>query len=523
MRKVVPWMLVLCLFVSASFVIAEEGDADKKFEVKGDLRLRYERLNNYFDFNNDGAVDTNFDGIPDSRDQFSFIPYRARVGVSGQLAQDVNVVLDIQNVGSWGNESPFKSFHFPPVQNFDGDGNVSAFRTSETSIYQAYVKLNNVWDSGLDFTLGRQEFEFGTGLILGNEDFYNGTTFDGIKGVYNDDAFSITGFYFLTAEREDIANNFFTGFGSNDTDMFGLIANVPWTLGESTKTTFEGYAIDYKDRDEANFEPTWWTFGAHWWRTAATKEDIESNAWDWNLEVAWQNGNLSPRVCQGGANDGLSCLDDTDCTGGACIEQNGTDLGGYLIDASLGYNLTSGDHILRFSAGALVQSGDDDTTDEDSDGWNALYPRSHGRFGNADFFGNNFGSSLFDFGGPIDSGTGFVHGVPPSGITAYHAGINTNCLEGKHLFDATIWWLKPTEDKIDIGAGSDFKVKNFGKEVDLDYAYAYSKNVTLSAGVAYLKPTKGFGQLLGFDDPDNPGQGLNDAVTRFNLGARVRF
>lgn len=524
MRKVlVPWMLVLCLIAAASIAPAQEADHEKKFEVKGDLRIRYERLENYFDFNNDGAVDTDFDGIADSRDQFSFVPYRARVGVSGQLVQDVQVVLDIQNVGSSGNESPFKSFHFPPVQNFDGDGNVSAFRSSETSLYQGYVKLNNMWESGVDFTLGRQEYEFGNGLILGTEDYYNGTSFDGFKGVYNDDDFTITGFYFLTTEREDIANNFYAGLGSNDTDMFGVVGNVPFTIGESTKSTLEGYAVDYKDRDEFNFEPTWWTFGAHWWRTVSTQEDIEDNAWDWNLEIAFQNGSLSPRVCQGGADDGLSCTVDADCTGGGVCVEESADLGGNVIDASVGYNMAGEGHIFRVHAGVIRQSGDDDVTDDELDGWNALYPRSHGRFGNADFFGNNFGSPLFDFGGPIDSGTGFVHGVPPSGIMAYHAGFSSNCHDGKHRLDANLWWLKPAEDEVDTGGPEPFEVKNFGKEFDLDYSYAYTKNVTLSASIAYLKPTKGFGQLLGFDDPDNPSQGLNDAVTRFTAGARVRF
>src|SRR5712691_11323797 len=149
MRKV-PFslMFVLCLGMAASLALAEEATTDKKFEVTGDIRIRWERLENYFDFDKNGSVDTNFDGIPDSRDKFSFWPYRARVGVKGQLTDDIQVVLDIQNFGSAGNEFPEQSFHFPPVQNFDGDGNASGFRSSETSLYQGYIKLNNLWDSG---------------------------------------------------------------------------------------------------------------------------------------------------------------------------------------------------------------------------------------------------------------------------------------------------------------------------------------------------------------------------------------
>src|SRR5262245_7717258 len=75
MRKAwVIVMLALCTAGAVPAVFAEEGDTDKKFQVTGDIRMRWERLENYFDFQ-DAKSD-----IPGSDDAFSFFPYRFRVG-----------------------------------------------------------------------------------------------------------------------------------------------------------------------------------------------------------------------------------------------------------------------------------------------------------------------------------------------------------------------------------------------------------------------------------------------------------
>ncbi len=61
-------------------------------------------------------------------------------------------------------------------------------------------------------------------------------------------------------------------------------------------------------------------------------------------------------------------------------------------------------------------------------------------------------------------------------------------------------------------------LQGLGTELDLDYAYRYSRHVSLTALVAYLKPGDGltFGNLPGISASD-------DAITRVNLGATVKF
>ena len=477
MRKACVFVTLALCAMAASAVFAQDGDADKRFQVTGDIRMRYERLENYFDFQDSE------DDISGSDDAFSFFPYRFRVGVMGVLADNVQAVLDIQNVGSFGHENPNQSFFFPPFQNFDGDGNSSGFRSSETSIYQAIVKLNNIGGAPISVSLGRQESAFGTGLILGNEDYYNGTVFDGVHATWSLPSWELAGMYYQIAERNDFVNSSFSGFGADDQTLWGFVGSFHPVIGE-TKTHIDGYVFDMQERLEAVGRPDWWTVGAHWWRTADTKADVEDLPLDWNLELAWQTG---------GGTDPI--------TGGDF------DLGGHIFETSAGWNFASDRHHQRIHAAMIWESGDDDITDSDFDGWNRLFPEMHGRYGDVDFM------SSIAFG-PFS-------GVP-SGIWATSLGYSIDCNDGRHKFYANVFWFKPAEDSIRISPTETFEVEDFGAEIDASYDFHYSKHVTLNVGVGYFMPEEEFGDLLGFVDP-NTLDPSDDPVTRVTAGARVRF
>lgn len=478
MRKaLVIAMLALCAAAALPAVFAQEGDTDKKFQITGDIRMRWERLENYFDFQDSK------DSIPGSDDAFSFFPYRFRIGVNGQLADNVQAVLDIQNVGSFGNENPNQSFFFPPFQNFDGDGNNSGFRSSETSIYQAIIKLNNIGGSAISASLGRQESPLGTGLIIGNEDYYGGTVFDGVKATWDLHGWQLSGMYYQIAERNDFANTSFTGFGADDSTLWGFVGSFHPELGK-LKTHVDGYVFNMDERLEDVGRPDWWTGGGHWWRAADTKADVDDFPLDWNVEAAYQIGS------------------GTDPASGEDF-----DLGGYVFEGSAGWNFASERHHHRLHLGVIYESGDDDITDSDLNGWNRLFPELHGRYGDTDFV-----SSI---------GFGPFSGVP-SGIWSPSVGYSIDCNEGRHKFYATVFWFKPAEDTIRISPTEKFKVGDFGNEIDAAYDFNYSKHVTLSAGVGYFKPESDFGELLGDVDP-NTGEASDDPVTRVTAAARVRF
>jgi len=472
MRKKIV-LVMLALLVLASMPLAQAAEGDQKVKATGELRSRVEDLNNYGDFDDD------------SGDRFNFAPYRARVNLAWMLADDVNVEFDVQNFGSWGNQDPFMGSiagSDPRSQNSDGD------LQSQTSIYQGYVALNKIGGSRFSAWVGRQEYNIATGMLLGNEPYYNGIAFDGIKGVFDWDKFDLTGFVFTTAERNDPASSLFQanpvcfdsfpgdpnatqtcqpGTGAEDERIFGLVGSLGF--GDKAKSDLDIYLINHQELD-SNFNTRAMILGANWRRMVKTKADAENSHWDYNAELAIENG------------------EDEDPNGVTA------DFSGWMFDGAVGYNFVGDKTMHRVHLGYVSQAGDDDLTDNDSTGWSGLFPTVHGRFGKADFFGATF--NAFD-----------------AAITATRVGYDGSAKDGKHRFGATYWMFAPTEDSVDFGAGP-VDIEDYGTEIDLWYKYGYSANASLGIGIAQLMPDDGL--TGGATFPDNP-------VTRVAAQLRVQF
>jgi hypothetical protein len=478
MRKVLFWsMAALVITMALPAVMAEDNqaaDSDKKFEVTGDFRVRYDRLDNYFDADSD------------SRDLFSFFPYRALLGVSGNLANDIQVVLQVQGFGSFGNQSPAQSTAYPPFQDFDGDGSVGGFRRSEVSVYQAYANFRNLGNSNVDLRVGRQEFALGTGLILGNESFYNGTVFDGLRASWapKDSAFDLQAVYFKITERQDPANSFYyaptdrigaaSTFVSADADLYGLIGG--YNIEGGMKSRIEGYVLRYTDHYPATYKPDFWTYGAHWWRTVRTIDDARELPFDWNAELAMQSGT---------AHD-------------SATDEDLKLKNGFIANPGFGYNLATSSLMHRFYGTYIYQSGDSDLTDNDIEGWIPIYPEIHGLYGNADWFGSSYAQN-------------------EASIQAYSLGYTLTTASGKHAVGARYWWFEPVETNLKFSDGEggtvSYKVKSYGTEFDLGYDFRYSKNATFSGGIAMFKPGDG---ITGENNPQ-------DNITRFWVQTSIRF
>lgn len=55
-------------------------------------------------------------------------------------------------------------------------------RRSEVDLYQGYIEWNKMMGSPVSLKAGRQDFSYGSTFFLGPNDFYNGLSWDGIKG-----------------------------------------------------------------------------------------------------------------------------------------------------------------------------------------------------------------------------------------------------------------------------------------------------------------------------------------------------
>ena len=448
-KKLLLAMAILAAACATPPALADEDG----FSVHGQLRDRYENFNNYTDFadTEDDDLDPN---TPDNNDRHAFWATRALIGIDGHLTDGVWVAIDIQNVGTFGDRDPVGSgatFGTGMDQNFE-----NGVSESDTSLYRAVIGLNEIGGSNLSVTIGRNNKTVGGGLILGDEPFYNGNVFDGIDGTYKFENWSLGGFRFVADENNDPAN---AGVpGHEDTYLTGVTAGfgLPW------ESNLEVYVVNVYDGEAANFKPEFNTIGGMWSR------DAKEGGWDWMLQLAVQSG---------------------DATNAAGTE---FDIAGSVVDLNGGYTWANGVSHSIFG-GLIAQSGDDDTTDDSFDAWHAIAPTTHGRFGNADFFGAEFG-------------------VMDSGITAFHVGYAIADDDDRHKGWVKLWNFSPTEDSIETGASNPVEIEDFGTEIDLGYSYKYGDVVKLFAAVAQLSPDDGL-----------TGGGADDGVMRFYAGATVMF
>src|SRR5206468_394019 len=116
------------------------------------------------------------------------------------------------------------------------------------------VSLNKIGGTAFDLTIGRQEYNLGNGLVIGNEDFYAGNVFDGVKGVWSSDNFSVSGFYYLTAERNGVGITadpvtgdlvFTPAGGSNDQHLLGAVGS--FKIGKEASSNLDAYLIRFWD------------------------------------------------------------------------------------------------------------------------------------------------------------------------------------------------------------------------------------------------------------------------------------
>jgi hypothetical protein len=168
-----------------------------------------------------------------------------------------------------------------------------------------------------------------------------------------------------------------------------------------------------------------YTIGAHWMRPMTSGEGTMNN-FDWNVEVAFQTGDA-----------------------GDPFAAPGVDLSGYVAEGWFGWNFGGERSHGRLHAGVFMASGDDpDTTDEIED-FTPLY---------GDFHANNRLGDL-DF---IESAVG------PHNITNINVGYQH--WFGDHSFMAAVHYNMLTED-------TGFADDKLGLEIDLGYAFQYSKNL----------------------------------------------
>ena len=165
-------------------------------ELDGSLRIR----GNWFDNDDNLAINGGEDA--------AFVEQRTRLGVKADFTDDVSTYIEFDAYNNWGD-----SFRSNYVTGIDGAG-----AADDVALYQAYIEVNNAWGLPIRSRIGRQEIEFGSEWLIGNQDassIFTGLSFDGIRTTYATDSFSVD---FLSLKMAESFND----FGDEDVNLWGL-------------------------------------------------------------------------------------------------------------------------------------------------------------------------------------------------------------------------------------------------------------------------------------------------------------
>jgi hypothetical protein len=526
-----------------SDVVIDVGP-DIVLTVTGEARTRFEWIENTTDFSSNGR-ETDGDDI-EFDDSFSYAPARFNIGFRVDLPRDVAAVIELQgNFEMGGGPAGFGTelraqttqhqrpgvinhvFGPPKVGNgnqilgadadprrleivrvlndIDGDG---------VFVYQGYIETAHVGDSIFSMRFGRQELAYGTEWLLGNQDWYDGQTFDAVKGIFEfTDKHRLDIFWAKIAERDTTLATTDGGYpllhqGGDDADLYGAYFSAQ-TLGGSS-VGMDAYLLAL--RDQANigynvdtdadgdvitsaflFTDAGLTYLQSYWAGVRFFRERETG-FHFSAEATYQWGSL----------EGVSNGDD-----------DGFDITAWGFEGFLGYTWDTPSHP-TIKGGVTYATG---STAHD--------------LGSGDY------NTFFTPAGEVHPRLGLADIIEASNVLAFNLGYTGS--HERHSWGVDLWHFEEAEPDplvessyvpdAAIEAGHDFG-DEMGQEVDLWYNYQYSEHMVAQFAVAYfnagsfIEDANRCGTPDGTCDPTDPSDadsiGTSDAW-RVYANLLVRF
>lgn len=429
--------------------------ADKNMAFNGAVRLRGEGEENFTDFMSES------NGVGD--DSGYFMPYRAMLGMVGRLPKNIYGGIDIQAFGYLGNTHPYNQRPLPENE-FESWG---AF-----DLFQAWMKLDQIGGTNSELILGRTKVALDREFLLGDLDFYNGTSHDGFRYRWANDDNAIDGFWYVLEADGQPGDDDIGDVGSFNSNLVGAHwTNSKWIDGGDVSAY-----LYYTNAAEGNLATAGmtdlYTLGA---RTG--KHRRGESGFVWNAELAGQFGTIRDAVVIPTPGD--------------------ADIMAYGAEGLFGYVFSNGSDHEVFGR-MYYASGDDDPTDDKTEVFNPLFQDFHNRLGIADAVPNTnigsfsigynfrhgahrFGVELFDFQLAATESQGqFGYGFGFESRIGHGIGeILGEC--GQFLYASDC-------DGVEVSAQGSTSEKGIGQEIDLLYDFHYSKNLQFNVGMAFFNP-----------------------------------
>jgi hypothetical protein len=423
-------LLALCLALAPA-VPAEEKDGPE-WDFFGSLRVRPEYNENLSD-------------VTAQRDDKIFYgAYRANLGASVTLDNGVRAVLDLQGMGLWGEDQhPYRGWIT------EDDSSV------HFSVFQAYIEAKNIFGSKFSARAGRQPLIYGDEWLVGDLDFYGGTSFDGFWGEFDRKNGYTSLFYTKLAETSSPEANFFyfNEDDSRDSDFSGIWSG--WNFGDNMILE-GGYMYLLDDMSMTEFGDPYKDKRQTATVQFAYNKDHEAGyfmrintAYQWGTLVVYDEG------------------------------QEDLDISAEAAEITLGWIWVRADNPYKLWVRGAHYSGDESDTD-DYEAFIPLFQDTHNRYGLLDFWHGQWGFVPYLGGNP--------------GFQAIQIGSSATLPNGITL-KVLAQQLHRAED-----FSPTMTNRKLGSEFNISASYNYGKNLSLELGIAQLYP----GTAIGYEPPFFP-------------------
>ena len=259
--------------------------AIQNVKVSGDIQETYVDRNDF----GLGTVSL-FSHTPVGVSRQSDVLSQTRLRVDADLSDNVSATVRLINETAWGMAAGDNTYN--------GTNGLKG-----VDLDLAYVTLREFLYSPLTLTVGRQEFSFGNGLVIGAGGPNNGTSghlayvagdlsevdsYDGVKAVLDYKPLTLTAVYFNNGQ-----NNFTGAYdGVNqktNSDVYGLNAN--YQLGDAYNTVVEGYLFARINGSNTNSDTYIGKQGDKLYVPGLRASTNPIKGLNVQGEVAWQLGN----------------------------------------------------------------------------------------------------------------------------------------------------------------------------------------------------------------------------------------
>jgi flavodoxin len=230
--------------------------AIQNVKVSGDITTTFVDRNNFdlgltdqTEYNFNGGSEGSPDSSPAGLKHQAVVITQTRVRVDADLSDNVSTTVGLINERAWNTENTPQN-HSSNPQLSASSQNVSNLDTN-VQLYLASLTLREFLYSPLTLTIGRQDFGYGNGLILGvggvnnqgtgnlqyiAQDLTERTEYDGVKATLDYKPLSIDLIYF---KNNQLVLNGNPASGKTSSDVFGYDAT--YQLSDPMSTLLETY------------------------------------------------------------------------------------------------------------------------------------------------------------------------------------------------------------------------------------------------------------------------------------------